>query len=552
MGLFTRGSSWGVFRDAYLNADPQQLQQGVYGDFDTYSRWEARQVRYDLYWGAWQGNHYRDQAHIWAVSFKHDYGIYKHTRPIFNPIRRLVEFHVTHLLGGPLDPKAGRGEESRSAAPIDTDNEQLRPAIAKLWKDSRFSRLKSLWTRYGACLGDAPMFVDDDPERGRVSLRVIHPGHLKWVDRDTAGNVRSYIIERMRYDPRAPKVKDLNPMVDPRGTHAMVKYQEEAFVEKGQVTFRTFLNGAPFNWRGFTEDGAELPAEWQAPYPFIPLVLPQHIEIGLQWGVAEPHGFLAKMAEIDDAASIHNDGIRKRMMAPKMLSGIKAPSGPPFDSRRDAHPDWNANERNEAKFLYAQQGAAVHDLTNDLNSAGVNQTVELLIAELERDFPELQMDVWSTGDPSGRALRVARQRTESKIQERRTAYDEALVQAHRFAFAIGATQGYEGYAGLPTDPFEDGQLDHSICHRPVFSPDPLDDIEEGNAFWTMVGAAVKAGMPLEEVLRREGWPEEDIGRVMATKAANAAEAMAAQRQTNATTMQMPAGDTNGQPVEKVS
>jgi hypothetical protein len=558
MSWFNRGSSkqtgWGYFRDAFLNADPQQMAQGGLGDFDAYSRWEGRQIRYDLFWSMWQSNFFRDQCHFWSPAVKHAFGVYKHTRSIFNPVQRLVEFHVCHLLGGHLDTAAGDGESARSAVPILTEHEPLRKPLARLWRDSRWQQQKSVWCRYGACLGDAPLIVDDDPERRRVKLRVIHPGHLKWVDLDSAGNVRSYIVERWRYDPQAIAVKDLSPTVDPRGTRVMCKYNEEAFVDKGRVTFRTYKNGALFNWRGATGDGAELPAEWQVPYAFIPLVLPQHLDVGLPWGVAEPHGLLSKVLEIDDAASGHHDGIRKRIRAPKLLAGVKAPGGPPFDTREGREhgggQDWDAEERQQIPFLYGPKDCAVHDLSNDLDTPGINATIAAIMSEIERDCPELQMDVFATGDPSGRALRVARQRTENKIQERRSNYDAALVMAHKFALAIGSAQGYPGYEGLPTDPYEDGVLDHEIGHRPVFSPDPLDDIEEGTAFWAMAKAAVSAGMPLEVFLEREGWGDDEIQAVIDSKATAAAEAMAAMQATAAATVQMPgqpAGDGGAAP-----
>ena len=190
MSWFFRGNApqvgWGYFRDAFLNADPMQMQQGGLGDFDAFSRWEGRQIRYDVYWSMWQANFFRDQCHFWSPAVKHAFGVYKHSCGILNPGRRLVEFGVSgHILGGHLDPKAGDGESSRSAIPILTETEALRKPLAKLWRDSRLQQLKSVWTRYGTCLGDAPLIVDDDPERRRVKLRVIHPGHLKWVDRDS-------------------------------------------------------------------------------------------------------------------------------------------------------------------------------------------------------------------------------------------------------------------------------------------------------------------------------------------------------------------------------
>lgn len=516
----------GAFRDSWVNADPMQPQRMV-GEFDAYSRWEARQGRYDFFWAAWQANVFRELAHSWAPAVKANYGLYQHTRNIFSPANRCVEFAVNHIVGGHLDTDAGDGEEVRSAIPIQTDNEAIRPAIANLWRDSKWQSKKSIWTRYGTSMGDVGIIVYDDPIRKRVTKRVLHPGHIKWVEYDSAGTVTSYILEQWRYDPRAPLVQNLNPTLDPRSTRRMVKYNEEAFIENGRVTYRTYLDGALFNWRGFTGDGAEMPAEWKADYSFIPLVITPHIDIGIAWGVSELHAMISKTFEVEDMASGLGDQIRKRIRAPKLLAGMSVPKGPPFPAPTD--PTINAlgseKGREQLPFLFGPENAKVYDLTNDLDVPGVSTHIQSIISEIERDYPELQMDIWATGDPSGRALRVARQRTENKIQERRVGYDAAEVMSNKFALAIGGLRGYPGYEGFANaDPFEAGPLDHEIAHRAVFSPDPLDDIEEGQAFWTMVGSAVTAGMPLELILEREGWEAADIDKIVKAKDEAAAKA----------------------------
>lgn len=520
VGRLWRGM--GAFREAFLNADVQQNQPGALADFDTFSRWDARKTRYSLYWALWQGNAFRDLVNNWSPGFKHVFGLYQHTRNIFNPVNRIVEFHVNHLMGGRLDPDAGDGDAARSALPILTKNEALRPAIATVWRDSHWQTQKSVWTRWAACLGDSPLFVDDDPERQRVTLRPIHPGHLKWIDRDTAGRVRSYIIEYFRFDPRTPNVAALNPQIDPRAMQRMVRYNEEAFVEDGHVVYRTYLDGALFDWRAATGDGAEGSGEWTVPWDWIPLVCPQHMDVGLPWGIAEPHAFLSKILELDDMASGLGDQIRKRIRAPKMLSGVIQTKGGVSHTnvgnnncQLQVSPEWGSEKSKQLMpFLYVQNSdAKAHDLTNDLDVPGCVQHYTQIVEELERDFPELQLDVFKTGDPSGRALRIARQRCETKIQERRVSSEAALVQAHKMAIAMGAMRGYAAYAGLGTDPFNDHSLDHEIAHRPVFAPDPLDDVEEGQAFFTMVKTARDAGLPLSIILRREGWDEADIAEI---------------------------------------
>ena len=62
----------------------------------------------------------------------------------------------------------------------------------------------------------------------------------------------------------------------------------------------------------------------------------------------------------------------------------------------------------------------------------------------------------------------------------------------------------------------------------------------------MAGAAVKAGMPLEAFLRREGWGEDEIADVLATKAAARADVMEAMA-TGRTTVAMPGQPPRPQP-----
>ena len=41
----------------------------------------------------------------------------------------------------------------------------------------------------------------------------------------------------------------------------------------------------------------------------------------------------------------------------------------------------------------------------------------------------------------------------------------------------------------------------------------MDEIETEAAFWNAAGAAIKAGLPLEVYLGRQGWPEKDIAEL---------------------------------------
>ncbi len=133
------------------------------------------------------------------------------------------------------------------------------------------------------------------------------------------------------------------------------------------------------------------------------------------------------------------------------------------------------------------------------------------ITELERDYPELKVDMANaSGDISGRALRINRAPAAAKVDQRRPNYDNAIVRAQQMAISIAGMRGYEAFKGFDLDSYADGKLDHSIGIRPVFGNDPMDKLEESKEFWGNAKLAKEAGVPLVVYLKEAGWDEDKI------------------------------------------
>jgi hypothetical protein len=505
------GAALYAFRESMLNADPQGRKASL--DYGVWDRWEARLTRYDLLWSIYQNNSYQDLVHPWAARYKTAYGLYKHSRHIYNPAYRLGEFWASHLQGGLLDKLAGDGETAPSALPIITDNEAIRAPIARLWKDSRWQRHKDIFTRWGSVLGDVAVKVCDDTERGKVRLQVVHPGHLKWVDFDDQHNVKAYIIQKWMYDPRDASIANESPTIDPRARQRVVIYQEKCFRDGDDVVYQTFLDGTPYAWYGDKPEYVEK-------YGFVPLVIASHESIGLDYGACAFHSGLSRFREVDDMASGLSDQIRKAIRAPMLMAGVKAPSGGLIKSaqtdRAQQTPDAVANNpepaRTESDYLYAtdSQARAQH-LTYDLDLTGVIAHIDAMLADIERNFPELIADTGNmSGTVTAEAIRNARQQASGKVQGRRPGYDEPTVALHQMALTIGGMKGYDGYEGFNDGSFHAGKLDHAIGQRAVFEVDPRDSIEEDQAFWTAIQTQVTVGVPLALALERNGWSEEDL------------------------------------------
>lgn len=512
------GIGFTAFREAMLNADPQRGSATM--DFDAFGRWEARRTRYDLFWGLYQNNAYQDLLHPgWATRFKTNFSLYKHIRHLYNPAYRLGEFWAAHLQGGRLARDAGDGEEEQSALPIVTENEALRPAIAQLWKDSAWQIQKGVYTRFGSVLGDVGLKAEDDPLNGQVRLRVVHPGTIKWIDKDHRGRIRSYIIHEWRYDPREDNIKFAAPLVDPRAGQRIVQYIEKGWLEGDTVKFQTYLNTELYPWNGDS-------AEWEEPYGFIPLWVAQHEPINLDWGLNCFHHGLSRFREVDDQASGLGDQIRKAIRGPWMITGVKGKgeitTNIPQSDFTNPDPD-----RSVIPYLTAPAGADAKPLVAPLDITGVVEHLRDLLRDIEKCYPELLADTGNfAGTPTAQAVRQSRQVAAAKVQERRVTYDETLVLAQAGAIAIGGFRGYEGYAGFGLDDLDGPTLEHHIGHRPVFEVDPLDSIEEDKAFWDAAAVAVKAGVPLAVYLERNGWSEEDLERLIEADAEDKARSIA--------------------------
>jgi hypothetical protein len=503
--MATKMSLWGrlttgitAFREAFVTAGLQQITEYDFSDFD------ARRLRYEMYWAFYENSAYRN-IHKWAQRMKTEYGLYRHIRNIYNPSYRLGEFWKMHLMGGILDPMAGDGKFKPNALPIIIPEENqdsqvnLRKAIAQIWKWSNWQINKDILTLHGPIFGDVGLMVVDDLEKGQVYIDVIHPGTIYDIETDPMGNVKSYTLLEQR--------------VDPDNANMVATYKEEAIRGDGEsVVYRTFKNEEPYPW-----DNEE--AEWSVDYGFIPLVIAKHNDVGLEWGWSELHAGRPKFQELDDLASKTNDHIRKSVDPPWFFSGVSKRKGEDQLSRAETEPteDRPQPQREELNAIYAgNERARATPLIADLELEAALKGITEMMEEVERDYPELQMDVWrAIQTNSGRALRLARQRSEVKVIQRRANYDNALIRAQSMAISIASLrnsegeEGYDSFAGFNIDSFKEGKLEHYIGNRSVYGKDPLDDLEIDQKFWE-VATIAEPLIGLEYYLQRAQWDEKDI------------------------------------------
>ena len=475
-----------AFREGYITSD--LLDSGDYDDFDS------RKLRYQVLWAMYENTLFRD-IHKWAQAYRNTYGLYKEIRNIYSPANRMVEFWKMIIWGGFLHDEA----LEEGAIPIKTDNESIRTAIKQLWMDSNWAVQKDILVGWGTSLGDTAIRIVDDVTNKEVRIEPVHPGTIKDVDVDPKGYVISYELEEVRIlDEENVKSKE-------------VVYREVATIDdKGVVTYETFVDDKPASWDG-------QPETWTESYGFIPLIPIQHNNVGSPWGWAEIHPGRSKINEIEDLASKMHDYIRK-VVDPIWLMNFKKPK----DSADMEHTtaatstDRPAPAREEIPAIYVPnpQAKAEPLVTDMIDIEKTSIAIQHILAELERDFPELQMDIWTVGGyTTGAAMKTARQKVERKVQQRRPNYDGALIKAHKMAMAIGSQRNYEGYGDFSSD-LDDDAKDHYIpADRIIFEADALEELDKKKKFWDVmidVVAKSKGQIPPKMVLRDFGWSEARI------------------------------------------
>ncbi|MDB5352363.1 MAG: hypothetical protein JWN86_3610 [Planctomycetota bacterium] len=530
------------FLEAYFDADPAR-PAGVQAEGQRdYGAWDSRRSRYAIHWSMYKNNTYRDIKRF-AKPYKAQYGLYRHTRGVYSPSKRIADFFRTHIYGGSLDHEAGDGKEIQTAIPIEAADEALHACLARLWWDSNWEVKKGVFTLWGPVLGDVGLTVVDDPGSRSMALDVVHPGTISYLERDHRGDTRAYQRREWR--------SNLSGKPDARTGTAKIGKAETEYVEDVELTasgvrYTTYRDGKPFDWRigpdgRMLGDGPGSSPTWELACDFVPFYLVQHIDEGVGWGCSEFEGGRAKIDELNDLGSKLHDQIRKMVQGAWLISGMSDPAATPEAPRTPATTKKPAPGREEMTVIYSPKpDAKAQSLVGDLDVAATSAEIRQALDNLEDDYPELRFERLRLGGTvSGEALRVAQQPAATRIQERRPSYDYALMCAQMAAVAIGGHQGYDGYEGFDLSSYSANKPSHRIGRRPVFGTDPMDKIAETLAKFTAIKEGVASGMPLAIVMADLGYSPKDVKEAVKHSEAKAA----ADRQKAATAKPPDGGNT---------
>jgi hypothetical protein len=428
-----------AFQKPDIITDPLNLD----ADFNS---WDSRRLRYDINWAFYENSVYIEMAsRNWPKGYKTQFGLYKYIRNIYNPVYRLGEFWKAHLWAGAL-------ADIPLVFPKNVADENLLAAIRQIWQWSNWEVKKDIVPLYGSIMGDVGILIVDDTLHGKVFFDIIHPGNIAAVELDAMGNVRGYEIQEQRPDPRAV-------------TDQAVTYTEIAIRDGDEVVYTTLLNGSPYPWNEVST--------WTRPYGFVPMVLIQHNNVGLEWGWSETHPGQSKFREVDDQASKLNDQIRKITDPIWVFFGVTKPEESPTFTETSLTGTAAAKRpepgREETNALYGSADGSAVPLVAPLDIEAAISSIQNMTKEIERDYPELRV----------------------------LALDEAGGNKH------------EGFGGFDLNSFDQGLLDHSIGQMPIFAVDPLDALEISKETATIIKLYTDAGAGIEQAALRAGLTEDE-------------------------------------------
>jgi hypothetical protein len=496
---------------------------GQYGQ--NAATFEQRIDIYNARWMRYDNSIFEDKS-VWQ-RYKHDCGLYRHIRPIYNPVRRLVSFYEG-VYPGMLTARGDRPIDGTPLAiPLASDTpEPLRQALGVLWQWSNWQENKGLFMRHAGALGDSPVKLVDNLASRKIEMRPEWPGKFKDVQLDNAGNVTAYTMEYAILDPR-------------RGAREgdLATYTEIVTKE----SYRTELDGRAYGFDGN-------PSEWENPYGFVPLVWYRFNNLGTPYGAEAIMGDHAKVDELCSLACMASDYVLKILGAPVVVAGADGIEDMNASLRATPTNDLSSANalasRQSLSVLHAPEGTTITTLQMQLGD--VLKKMDFLLKEIEADFPELTM--WSTlrqmTQTTGPAVEALAGDVKTRFVSVAAAADQQMVKllqmgtamaGHRIATGAWGSRSaldYKRQAFLPydLDSYLAGDLDFEIDMRPLLPRGVMDEYEIQKKRGEAWKAQTDAGLPLEYVLRKNGYPETEVARIIDLAGGPLAQAQRAQKE----------------------
>ncbi len=421
-----------------------------------------------------------DSISFFASTVAANQKLYKWIRPVYNPVKRLLDLYGANVFQGSLNTE----DLGAGALPMAFDNDALELPLQQIMKWSNLGQRLERYTSEAALYGDAFWWIVDDPGRRRVRMELLHPSKVRDINTDEVGNVRAAVIEYEREEDadiaRYQPGRFGSSSQRDRKTYV---YTLKATKEDDlSVHFETFKDGEPFGF--YADASGTLVADWLAPYPFVPLKQAAFEPTDDGWGRNAFYASRTKIDQVNSVASQLNASVR-RVIEPILLAknvNVKEDASGQrkldFTSQRD--------EATNIATLFANgENVDIQPLVVPLDLAAAGQHIRDMLLEIERDMPVLALQrIREQGALTAPGVRSGYSDAIGRIEGARKNLDPALAAALQMAVTIGGVQGYDGFQGFNAKSYDAGKMDLRVKERSVM-PDELSTAERLLAYGTV-------------------------------------------------------------------
>lgn len=455
--------------------------------------------------------------------------LYRQTRALFNPTRRLVDTYAAMVYPGAL---ATSKEDLPDGVPLampvaPSTPARLQRAISQLWQWSNFQSLKAMLVRYGGIFGTVAVEVIDVQASQKVRFDVWRPDYVSDVLLNAVGDVKAIRFAYMARD-----------------NQGMYLYEKEIT----PTLYATYRNGFLYDYLGQGR------ATWPNPYGYVPVVWCKHRNVGGVWGAPAIDGSINKIDQMNSLASQMLDAASKKVAAPFMIFSATPPSQ--IGGKRKRGPTSDGNPSGNARVKPGDEASMSADAGDretlpywwaggvDGHVEGIGPTITLtdampvlesMLKEVEEDHPELtlwrQLRAMSTvtGPAAERLVGDAANR----ILETGSDYDVQMVKLHQMAIGIGGwrangngwvggsdglTEQQRAFLPFGLDSYARGDTDFSILPRPILPKTSQENMTELLTKGQAIQAFTGAGYTLESVLKEEFHYKDDVvGRILSSQ-----------------------------------
>lgn len=478
-----------------INAGIQTYNERAFVPDESYGwdTYEARLHRY-FHYGTYADNTVYSALVSYAQTHREKSKLYQHTRAIYNPVARQNRLIVSNVYQGAIDLET----MTDGALPIKTDNEAVLDAARQIIKWSKLGQSLSLYVKWAALYGDCAIKVVDDRAGQKVRLELLHPGKVRECEFDEVGNVKAAVIEYERVDD--PSIADMRLG---RGgsqearTRTPYTYTERITRDK----FETFKDGEPYAF--YTDANGNPLTEWDNEYGFVPLVVARYENTGLKWGVNSFYNSTRKIDEINDAASLINDQVRKSVNLIWYFAGVRQSS--------ELSAATAAEVKDKVPAIYAPEGSQPYPMVGNLPIADALANLQNMLNELERDMPELALQrIRENGNLTAPGVRTGYSDAIGNIQNARKNLDPALVSAMQMGMSIGGFNRYDGFQSFTLDSYQRGDIDFDIRERPVIG----DSLSKQERITALQGVSNQPPAVQRLILKELDYADSDIEQVI--------------------------------------